>query len=81
MKDKIKVQKHIGLPTQEEETKSEMTKVERKNGNALKVEQEPSSEASSEDSSEDEVSLMAKKFRQMMKKKGRSNCLFRKEKK
>ena len=57
------MQESIALPAEEEQTKFESVKVERKKGKALKVEQESSSEASSEDSSEDEVSLMAKKFR------------------
>ena len=79
--DKIKVQEPIALLAEEDQTKSESTKAERKKGKTLKVEQESSSEASSEDSSEDEVSFMAKKFRRMTKKKGRSNRLFRTEKK
>ena len=37
-RDKIKVQEPIALPAEEEQTKSESTKAERRKGNALKAE-------------------------------------------
>ena len=45
---------------------------------ALKVESESSSDEASDETTDDEVALMSRKFKQMLKKKGRSNRLFRK---
>ena len=45
----------------------------------LKVESESSSNEAFDESTNDEVALMSRKFKQMLKKKGRSNRLFRKD--
>ena len=46
---------------------------------ALKIESESSSDEASDESTDDEVALMSRKFKQMLKKKGRSNRLFRRD--
>ena len=51
----------------------------RSKGKALKIESESSSDGTSEESTDDEVALMSRKFKQMLKKKGRSNRLFRRD--
>lgn len=48
--------------------------------NILKAETESSSNEASDDSTDNEIALMSRKFKQMLKKKGQSNTLFKKEK-
>ena len=46
---------------------------------ALKIVSESSSDEALDESTDDKVALMSRKFKQMLKKKGRSNHLFRKD--
>ena len=52
---------------------------EKRQEQSLKVDSESSSDEASDETTDDEVALMSRKFKQMLKKKGRSNRLFKRD--